>query len=309
MFKIYYASFDTQVKLVFEIYDFDRDGFITPEDVRIILSYVPILNTKEVKTGPREGAITSEGGGYEDFDARIKIQEQISEMVSICFVKKEKLNLEEFQQIQENTSSDMLLNILNLLRMRLPCTDKFFQLELQFGESNRDSLGAIKTKKIASPGMRALSPTAALRDENDGFGEAQASLLSRATDDKVKAFQGKVKDRQSTKKQAAVLVSENPESPSNRGDDCVRLANQKGNDGKNRFASPSHFLNPAAAERADSEEAKKDKVHFEGEMMRKAKENKLKKYYYILEDKELYVYKKKTDKTHKTMVNLVGVFI
>jgi len=44
-------------------------------------------------------------------------------------------------------------------------------------------------------------------------------------------------------------------------------------------------------------------------MMRKAKENKLKKYYYILEDKELYVYKKKTDKQHKTMVNLVGVFI
>lgn len=44
-------------------------------------------------------------------------------------------------------------------------------------------------------------------------------------------------------------------------------------------------------------------------MMWKAKENKLKKYYYILEDKELYVYKKKTDKQHKTMVNLVGVFI
>jgi len=43
--------------------------------------------------------------------------------------------------------------------------------------------------------------------------------------------------------------------------------------------------------------------------MRKAKENKLKKYYYILEDKELYVYKKKADKQHKTMVNLVGVFI
>lgn len=69
MFKIYYASFDTQVKLVFEIYDFDRDGYITPEDVRIILSYVPILNTKDVKTGAREGVITSEGGGYEDFDA------------------------------------------------------------------------------------------------------------------------------------------------------------------------------------------------------------------------------------------------
>lgn len=124
----------------------------------------------------------------------------------------------------------------------------------------------------------------------------------------MKAFQGKVKERQTTKK-SAVVVSADPESPSMHGDGCVRLANQKGNDGKNRFASPSHFLNPAAAERAESEESKKEKVHFEGEMMRKAKENKLKKYFYILEEKELYVYKKKTDKQHKTMVNLVGVFI
>jgi Ca2+-binding EF-hand superfamily protein len=56
------------VKLVFDIYDFDRDGYITPEDVRIILSYVPILNSKDVKTGPKEGVITSHGGGFEDFD-------------------------------------------------------------------------------------------------------------------------------------------------------------------------------------------------------------------------------------------------
>jgi Ca2+-binding EF-hand superfamily protein len=32
-----------QVSLVFDIYDFDNDGYITKEDVRIILCYVPIL--------------------------------------------------------------------------------------------------------------------------------------------------------------------------------------------------------------------------------------------------------------------------
>lgn len=98
-----------------------------------------------------------------------------------------------------------------------------------------------------------------------------------------------------------------PESPSMKAGDFVWLANQKGQDG-NRFASPSHILNPSA-EWTESEETKKEKVYFEGEMMRKAKENKLKKYYYILNEKELYVYKKKADKSHKTMVNLVGVFI
>lgn len=103
-------------------------------------------------------------------------------------------------------------------------------------------------------------------------------------------------------------MSSDPESPSMNAGDFVRLANQKTQDGGNKFASPSHILNPSA-ERTGSEETKKEAIHFEGEMMRKAKENKLKKYFYVLQDKELYVYKKKTDKQHKTMVNLVGVFI
>lgn len=130
-------------------------------------------------------------------------------------------------------------------------------------------------------------------------------MLSKAADDKAKAFQGKVKERQNTKKN--VTITTESDSPSLTSGEFIRQANQKGKDG-NRFASPSHILNPSA-ERSEQEEVKKEKVQFEGEMMRKAKENKLKKYYYILEDKELYVYKKKTDKQHKTMVNLVGVFI
>jgi hypothetical protein len=44
-------------------------------------------------------------------------------------------------------------------------------------------------------------------------------------------------------------------------------------------------------------------------MMRKAKEDKFKKYHYKLYDKELYVYKSNKEKDHKTMVNLIGVFL
>lgn len=44
----------------------------------------------------------------------------------------------------------------------------------------------MRTKKIASPGMRAISPTAALRNNTETFGEA--SMLSKAADEKAKAF-------------------------------------------------------------------------------------------------------------------------
>lgn len=44
-------------------------------------------------------------------------------------------------------------------------------------------------------------------------------------------------------------------------------------------------------------------------MIRKASETKLKKYWYVLLGKELYVYKKKQEEKHKGMHNLMGVFI
>jgi len=50
-------------------------------------------------------------------------------------------------------------------------------------------------------------------------------------------------------------------------------------------------------------------VQIEGEIIRKAAENKLKRYWYCLLGKELYVYKNKKEEKHKSMHSLVGVFI
>ncbi len=44
MFKIYYSKLESKIKLVFDIYDFDQDGLISKEDIRLVLSYVPIAH-------------------------------------------------------------------------------------------------------------------------------------------------------------------------------------------------------------------------------------------------------------------------
>ena len=51
-------------------YDFDRDGYISKEDVRLILSHIPICNTV-TKTPISEGKFTREGGGNQVFIDRI----------------------------------------------------------------------------------------------------------------------------------------------------------------------------------------------------------------------------------------------
>jgi len=53
----------------------------------------------------------------------------------------------------------------------------------------------------------------------------------------------------------------------------------------------------------------KKSIQIDGEMIRKATETKLKRYWYCLLGKELYVYKKQNEEKHKSMHPLVGVFI
>ena len=43
-------------------YDFDKDGYVKKEDVRLILSHIPIEKTL-LGVGKAEGKFTSEGGG------------------------------------------------------------------------------------------------------------------------------------------------------------------------------------------------------------------------------------------------------
>jgi len=178
--------------------------------------------------------------------------------------------------------------------------------------ADKNEGGPRRTKKIASPTMlRSLSPTAGERRREDKGEPVGSSILSNVAGDKVNL--DKFKSRKDERKrrahnqEVATSLGEDPDSPSLQSSDFVRLSNQKGAGG-NGFASPSHILNPGV-ERSGHEESKKEPIQFEGEMMRKAKENKLKKYWYCLLEKELYVYKHKDDENHKQMINLVGVFI
>jgi hypothetical protein len=80
----------------------------------------------------------------------------------------------------------------------------------------------------------------------------------------------------------------------------------------NVFSSPSSFLEKVKTtdnSSEDSDENINSPIFFEGQLLRKAKDGKLKKYWYVLKDKELYMYKSKTEETHKTMITLVSAFL
>ena len=189
LFKIYYSDFDEQVKLVFDIYDFDRDGYITKEDVRIILSYIPILRDKDVDERDKEGSFSQDGGGHDEYFTRVRIQEEIAELVELVFKDKEKIDLKEFQEINETISSDMLVTVLGLLRNKLPCSENFYHFQEDFFKNNKkedtfsdfsSQASEVRTKSIPSPTvLKSLSPLARQASNREGMSTGAMSQLRK----------------------------------------------------------------------------------------------------------------------------------
>ena len=68
LFRLYCSSFDEKIELIFEIYDFDSDGFITKNDISTIMASLPVINFQKGQSEGVEGKFTREGGGLESFE-------------------------------------------------------------------------------------------------------------------------------------------------------------------------------------------------------------------------------------------------
>ena len=115
---IYSNDFATKLRLVFSLYDFDEDNFITQEDVRLILSYVPIKSAGGVKQ--EEGRFTCEGGGREEYADRVQSQCELEALLSIYFKDKEKLNFDDFCGMVKEKASEIFICLYSVLRSNLP---------------------------------------------------------------------------------------------------------------------------------------------------------------------------------------------
>jgi hypothetical protein len=58
LFRLYCSNFDTKTEFIFEIYDFDGDGFITKNDISTILSSLPVINFNNFSRLDIEGKFT-----------------------------------------------------------------------------------------------------------------------------------------------------------------------------------------------------------------------------------------------------------
>ena len=116
-FNLYMGSFEETIAVIFNLIDFNKDGNISKEDAKMILSYLPLNEPKEEKN---ENNLVSR-----IFGAQIKSLEEIDSIVSNTFDKYGgQMNLVQFTKIVTEENSEIFLQILCFLYEKIPFNSK-----------------------------------------------------------------------------------------------------------------------------------------------------------------------------------------
>jgi hypothetical protein len=107
------------VNFIFNFYDFDKDGLISKEDVRVVLSYIP-LNLKSSNSNNRKYSNALLKFEKEKFKDRVESQDELFDLLEKCFASAEQLNYANFLSVVENVCSDIFLYILIFLMDKKP---------------------------------------------------------------------------------------------------------------------------------------------------------------------------------------------
>ena len=119
LLNLYTGSFEDTAKIIFNLLDFNKDGLINNDDVKIILSYLPLNNNISSNENKKEDLITK------IFGEQMKSLEEIDEIVKETFNKYEgEINLDQFIETIKNNNSEVYLQILCFLYEQMPFTSK-----------------------------------------------------------------------------------------------------------------------------------------------------------------------------------------
>lgn len=109
--RLFGNTFEEKVRLVYDLFDFDLDGMITKEDIRTLLSHVPLAHLLDItkSNAQRESPkLQAETGRYLFLD-RLESQEELVRLLERCMKSRTTLSFKEFEEMTEKESSTIFL--------------------------------------------------------------------------------------------------------------------------------------------------------------------------------------------------------
>ena len=148
MKTLFCSSFNEISKIIFKFYDFNNNGEITKEDIRIAISYVS-LNIEEEKNPLKEF----------NYSERARSQKELEELLDKCFnneeCKKETMNYFNFVKVIENVNSDIYFLILLFLYDKKPFSKiGLIEYEKQKKLTSNDKVLSPKSKLVKTPSKK-----------------------------------------------------------------------------------------------------------------------------------------------------------
>ena len=315
MNKLYNGSYQDTIRLIFDILDFNHDGFIEKDDAKMILSLLP-LKTDRSKV---------------EYKYQMQSLEEIGEIIDSTFGKMKKLNLDEFKNIVEKHKSDIFIQLICFLYQKKPFTENNINefksskkvvpndLILQTPQAkNKESVNNIL---LPSPSKTTfLSPVSNLLKsinigESAGFEEESGPAISGFNgmvrfDNRIIPKNNEEKDEEGDDKDINKVIKNSDlvyNSPS------VFLKKNKAPKKPSLFTlnSPSPAISPLTSQKKVAPLSLNDneKVTYENYIYKVSTTNKLKKYYLVLINKDIYYYKNEDKKEVVGMHNLSGCFV
>ena len=105
---LFSESLKNTIKFIFLFYDFNNDGFIDRDDIRVVLSYIPVLY---------------------DFEAMVNLEEELFKALNEIFGKKEKMDLNQFFHcIIDEENYELIIPIISFFYEKKPFNNEEIDL-------------------------------------------------------------------------------------------------------------------------------------------------------------------------------------
>ena len=328
MVTLFSGDFEQLQNLIFKFYDFNHDGYINKEDIRRVLSYIPL------KRKPKSLRLKFE---KENFNDRVESQSELHEKLDKIFKGKEKITQDEFKRIIKNDNSDLFLYILIFLLEKRPFNDDTVKLLESIKKSPTLDRSKSPRQLIASPNLDSkFQPTTTISksprfQKGKGLGAELANSKNL-----LYSISGKKSAKNLTTGMTYELKLPGGDTNPKTHEDSTNGTSQKHpirkqlrqvknldlkvedkkkyNEDEDipleyarQFEDPSKIATQTT-EVSSSDDDSNNKKTIQGYLY-KIQDNKIKKIYFKLICRDMYYYKSKEDEKHKGMHNLSGVFV
>ncbi len=161
MKTLFFEEYEKNTQFIFDFYDFDNDGKINKEDIRVVLSYITLDDSPDIKSS----------GINITYSKRIKSQEELYNILQKCFenIPNNKMSFATFKNIIENVNSDIYLMIYIFLLENKP-----------FTKENIKSYESKKTKKDSKKEEKTEVNLIMSPSKNSNFSPYKAFLRGKA---------------------------------------------------------------------------------------------------------------------------------